>query len=564
MCGIFTIINNNLDFSFLQNEFNKGNHRGPEHSSFSIVSINTIFGFHRLAINGLDEVSNQPIHIKNIVLICNGEIYNYKELYKLMNIVPTTHSDCEVIIHLYLKYGIHQALSMLDGVFSFVLCDNNIQTDTNEINTIYIARDPYGVRPLYKFRENEMFGVASEIKMLNKLSTNNVEHFEPGTFMKFTLESMIHPKWISTYHHIKYHIPTITNLIVDHNIMIYNGIQYYLTNAVKKRYVTTDRPVACLLSGGLDSSLITALVNEEHKKHIIFEESRLETYSIGLAGSDDLLHARLVADYLGTNHTEIIITEKDICDIIPEVIYNIESYDTTTVRASICNYLLGRYIKNNSDAKVILNGDGSDEICGGYLYMDACPDPIEFDKETRRLLNDIHRYDVLRSDKCISSHGLEPRTPFLDKAFVDFYLSIPCELRFNSHKKIEKYLLRKSFSASQYSNSSQKPLLPDNIIWRKKEAFSDGVSKHCRSLFVILQEFISSKYSSSPCIEFEKKYYKEVFEGSFPNTNVLSYLWLPRYTISTDPSARTLQHYVKDFDAGLLTGGGHVINYNAY
>ena len=547
MCGIFSIINDNLDFSFLKNEFNKGKHRGPENSSISLVSINTIFGFHRLAINGLDDISNQPITVDNVILICNGEIYNYKELYKLMNIVPTTNSDCEVIIHLYLKYGIRQTLRMLDGVFAFVLCDNRIyaETKTHKLNSIYIARDPYGVRPLYKLKKKEMFCVASEIKMINHLSNNIVEHFEPGTFMKFNLDFKVNAKWASTYENVKYHIPVISSLIYSHEIMIYQGIQYYLTNAVKKRYLNTDRNVACLLSGGLDSSLITALVNEEHKKTDYSNERRLETYSIGLTGSDDLLNARVVANYLNTNHTEIIITEKDICDIITEVIYNIESYDTTTIRASICNYLLGRYIKKNSDAKVIFNGDGSDELCGGYLYMDFCPDPIEFDKETRRLLNDIHRYDVLRSDKCISSHGLEPRTPFLDKAFVDFYLSIPCELRFNYHKRIEKYLLREAFSNSQFFNSSRQKLLPNKILWRKKEAFSDGVSKQNRSLFVILQEFISSKYNLPPSVELEKKFYKEVFDESYKNTNILSYLWLPKYKLSNDPSARTLLHYAK-------------------
>lgn len=550
MCGIFSIINNNSNSNlpFLTNEFNKGKHRGPENSSISVVSINTIFGFHRLAINGLDDISNQPITFNNVVLICNGEIYNYKELYKLMNVIPTTNSDCEVIIHLYLKYGIRQALTMLDGVFAFVLCDNRLITETNEMNTIYIARDPYGVRPLYKVSIKEMFGVASEIKMLNNLSNNIVEHFEPGTYMNFTLENTVNAKWISTYQNIKYHIPAISTFVYNHEIMIYQGIQYYLMNAVRKRYLNTDRNVACLLSGGLDSSLITALVNEEYKKtnELNTSESRLETYSIGLTGSDDLLNARIVANYLNTNHTEIIITEKDICDIIPEVIYNIESYDTTTIRASICNYLLGKYIKKHSEAKVIFNGDGSDELCGGYLYMDFCPDPIEFDKETRRLLNDIHRYDVLRSDKCISSHGLEPRTPFLDKAFVDFYLSIPCELRFNYHKRIEKYLLREAFSNSQFFNSSKQKLLPDKILWRKKEAFSDGVSKQNRSLFVILQEFISLKYNSEPSIELEKKFYKEVFDESYANTNILSYLWLPKYKLSNDPSARTLQNYAKN------------------
>ena len=230
----------------------------------------------------------------------------------------------------------------------------------------------------------------------------------------------------------------------------------------------------------------------------------------------------------------------------------IESYDTTTVRASIGNYLIGKYISAHSEAKVIFNGDGADELFGGYLYMYNCLDDIEYDKETRRLLKDIHLFDVLRSDKSISSNGLEPRTPFLDKTFVNYVLSIPSHIRnHNNFGKPEKYLLRESFDEQQ--------ILLNEILWRKKEAFSDGVSSKGRSLFEILQEFIAEYYNElhkskefstikefSPSIELEKQYYKSIFDKEFPNCqHILPYYWMPKYTNATDPSARTLNFYSK-------------------
>jgi asparagine synthase (glutamine-hydrolysing) len=512
-----------------------------------------LLGFHRLAINGLNEESNQPLVLNGIELICNGEIYNYKYLYKCMNITPETGSDCEVIIHLYLKYGMEQTLVMLDGEFAFVLYDNREAK-------LFAARDPYGVRPLYKLVNTSsadtcVEGFASELKMMepfyNLNRTNSyLNQFQPGTYSMLSYDS--HQKWVSIISNQPYFIPTFpTNEIV--NTLLYPKISDALYSAVFKRCETTERPVACLLSGGLDSSLVAALVSQYFKTFKSTAE-RVETYSIGLENSEDIKYARIVAKYIASKHTEIIVTEQEMFHAIPEVIRAIESYDTTTVRASIGNYLIGKYIAGNSQAKVIFNGDGSDELFGGYLYMNKCPDDIEFDKETRRLLKDIHMFDVLRCDKSISSNGLEPRTAFLDKRFVNTILAINPFYR--NHKNLnesEKYLLRNSFKKDNYTDCFGRQILPDEILFRRKEAFSDGVSSHGRSLFTILQEFIANHYDEvdpltngqyKPCIELEKRYYKEIFDREFPNcSHILPYFWMPRYTNASDPSARTLDVY---------------------
>jgi asparagine synthase (glutamine-hydrolysing) len=565
MCGIFALFNNDsqVPITSINTSFMKGNGRGPE---FSILKqyYKVILGFHRLAINGLNTDSNQPLVINDVVLVCNGEIYNYKELYDLMQIKPTTESDCEVIIHLYIKYGIEQTLTMLDGEFSFVLLDNRITN--NLCNNLYVARDPYGVRPLYCLRHREyadlIIGFSSEIKTLIDISTLNfskfkIEQFIPGTYSVLQLSSLVNSTWESSKDNIPYFIPTFSYTLSNdkytvQSTNIYKSVSHHLNNAVIKRCLATERPIACLLSGGLDSSLVTALANNFIKKNN--SASTLETYSIGLAGSEDLKFARLVADYLGTNHTEIIVTESDMFDAIPEVIYAIESYDTTTVRASIGNYLLGKYISKHSEAKVILNGDGADELCGGYLYMNKCPDNIEFDKETRRLLKDIYLFDVLRSDKSISSHGLEPRTPFLDRTFVNNYLSIPVHFRNHTNEaNIEKHVLRTSFSIDNFKDFEGKQLLPDEILWRKKEAFSDGVTSKGRSLYQILQQYITfhlnieisdAKLRYFATIDTEKYYYKKLFFEFFPDCeSILPYYWMPKYVSASDPSARTLDIY---------------------
>ena len=304
-------------------------------------------------------------------------------------------------------------------------------------------------------------------------------------------------------------------------------------------------------------------------------------------GSEDLRNARIVAKHLGTKHTEIVMKPEEFFAAIPDVIRDIESYDTTSVRASVGNYLIGKYIAEHSNAKVILNGDGSDELTGGYIYMLKAPDCIEFDRECRRLLSDIYLFDVLRSDKSMSCHGLEPRTPFLDKYFVDYYLRIPAEVRFNnvdakSGKRIEKYLLRQAFQ------ENEPDLLPTEILWRNKEAFSDGVSGKAGSWFEYIQRSVrgvaplkphcatsasnadtsnadtsnadtsnadtsntDTSNSDSPTYYFnqpktnEQIYYRKIYENNYPDTeHIVPYFWMPKYVNTNDCSALTIKNQV--------------------
>ena len=303
---------------------------------------------------------------------------------------------------------------------------------------------------------------------------------------------------------------------------------------------------------------------------------QLETYSIGMVGSEDLKYAQQVADYLGTKHTSIEVSEVDFVNAIPKVIYDIESYDTTTVRASVGNWLVAKYISEHSEAKVIFNGDGSDELMGGYLYMKHANNCIEFDRECKRLLKNIHYFDVLRSDRSISSHGLEPRTPFLDRTWINYYLSLPLKMRY-SKEDPEKYLIRTAFDEKHFKNLDGKMLLPNNILWRRKEAFSDGVSsektttreiiyKHIHSLdshqdFVLLfqDSNIDNKDNIASLVTnvsqtkdithllpetLEQFYYRYVFELHYHGCGkVIPYFWMPSYIEATDSSARTLDIY---------------------
>ncbi len=561
MCGIFAILKNKYaivdfkkDLSVINKIFNKGQSRGPENSSLNVINDNILYGFHRLAINGLDDISNQPITHKGIYLICNGEIYNYKQIFSQLSVNPVTNSDCEAIIHLYLKYGIDYTVQNLDGVFSFVLFDSNN-------NTGYIARDPYGVRPLFYGFGEDFFICASLLKQIGDI-VDDVHTFEPGSYMKFNILPNNNisitdiPYKYNTFNY-NHNYPTSLSTVINHSELekYYVNIYNDLFNAVKKRVITMETNLACLLSGGLDSSLITALVSK------FIPKNQLQTYSIGMIGGSDLKYASAVSKHINSKHTEIILSEHEFFSTIPEVIYNIESYDTTTVRASVGNYLVAKYISENSDAKVIFNGDGSDELTGGYLYFHNCPSDIEFDHECKRLLKELHYFDVLRSDRSISCHGLEARTPFLDRSFVSNYLQIPIRVRnHNNFNTIEKYLLRNSV---KYCDPH---LLPDDVLWRKKEAFSDGVSSTEKSWYEIIQDTIDSiysddeynilikKYSHNTPTTKEQLYYREIFNKHFPNKDeIIPHFWMPKYCNSTDSSARSLDIYNKPTIIDYLT-----------
>ena len=543
MCGIFGVLNNAGLYAngHIKKYFMKGQNRGPEYSALENIEPITTFGFHRLAINGLNPESHQPLRYGNIRLICNGEIYNHKKLYEQTGITPETDSDCEVIIHMYRKYGIEYTLNQLDGVFAFALYDGK---------KLFLARDPYGVRPLFTLEPAhpnagliEAFAstMSSLCEMTHVLNKNErIQQFQPGTYREYEYDITNMWKVKSQTRYTFPGLPVGLPITDEEEALV--KIHDSLSNAVKKRVENTDRPIACLLSGGLDSSLITALVNR-------FYKGTLETYSIGLPGSEDLKYARRVADFLGTKHTEIELTEKEFFDAIPVVIKTIESYDTTSVRASVGNYLIGKYIKAHSEAKVIFNGDGSDELSGGYMYFHCAPDAQVFDAECKRLLMNIHQFDVLRSDRSISSHGLEPRTPFLDRGFVQDYLSISLTLRYHpGQKQCEKYLLRKAFDKNE-------EYLPNEVLWRQKEAFSDGVSSKTRSWYTIIDEFIMLTYGKqydtiptykhNPPTTREQLFYRMIFDQYYQGQDhVIPYFWMPQFVKNArDSSARTLDVY---------------------
>ena len=527
MCGIFAYKGDKYNWGKLKESVDLISYRGPDNSRYDNISNDVLFAFHRLAIMGVTISGDQPMKHPNdesLTLICNGEIYNYKDLAERYGFNLTTGSDCEIILYLYQKFGIERTIKDLDGVFMFVLHDASS-------DQLFASRDPIGVRPGFiGIKEDELF-IASEAKPLVQLC-ETVLPFPPGTWWCSDT-----PKTFKSY--FTYNDSMIREKDED---AICKQIRTLLTNAVKKRLMA-EREIGCLLSGGLDSSLITSLVSRYNNGQ------KLNTFSIGMPGSVDLEYAQIVADFLGTQHHQIKISEKDFLDAIETVIYNIESYDTTTVRASVGNYLVSKFIAENSNCKVIFNGDGADEVCCGYVYLKNAPNPKALQKESEKLVKEIHYFDVLRSDRSISSNGLEARTPFLDKAFVKYYLSIPAELKiFDGIKRLEKYLLRKAFD--------NQGLLPDEALWRRKCAFSDGVSSQNKSWHHIIQSFVDQTISDDEFIR-ERKiykhcmpelkesyYYRKIFEQFFgKNEQLIPHLWMPKWVKTQDPSARELTGY---------------------
>ena len=532
--------------------------RGPEGTRIKDISGNVTFGFTRLAINGLTDAGMQPYQKGNLSWICNGEIYNSKELEKNLGI-ESSGSDCECIGDLYLRHRDDLATfaRCLDGVFALVLYDG-------DLNKLIVARDPYGIRPLYMAYRPDMshtvlslykyqintYVFASELKALVPYF-DFVTTFLPGHIQSFDTNTLAILEdteyhsipWICHPHFRPYELNGFSDAQIS--------IRFALEEAVRKRMLT-DRPVAALLSGGLDSSLIAALVQKNLKQ---LGQPPLKTFTIGFEGSSDVAHARMVADWIGSDHTEIIMTPDEFFEAIPTVVKAIESFDTTTVRASTGNYLIAKKIKELTDCKVVFNGDGADELFGGYLYFNKAPSDEAFHAETARLLKDIHYFDVLRSDRSISANGLEARTPFLDKQFVAVVRSIhPGFLRPIPGRQVEKYILRSAFDDGV--------TLPYDVLWRRKEAFSDGVSTPEKAWFQEIQDrvkkIVPRDWKEKAILSYSKHlipktpeeyYYRFLFTAKYGLNAIrtaVPYRWMPRWCPETDdPSARTLNVYTK-------------------
>ena len=548
MCGFLSYLGNTLSTADLVEHSDRINYRGPDNSKHAQVASDVIFFFHRLSIIDTSDLGDQPLFLpedSKISIVCNGEIYNHKELRSRFGFDTYSNSDCEIILHLYKKFGIEKTLPMLDGVFAFTLYDGN--TDI-----LYAARDPFGVRPAF-FGQTDINGeifFASEAKALVDLC-HTIIPMPPGTWW-----SSEDPESFTSHYCCEYNIDN--NLSEDE---ILKGIKRSLVKAVEKRLMS-DREIGCLLSGGLDSSLIASLVCHMKKGYRLIDDewkmfpdledkSPVKTFSIGMNGSPDLEYAKKVANHIDSDHNEVELSELEFLSAIEEVIYKIESFDTTTVRASVGNYLVSKFVKENTDCKVIFNGDGSDEACCGYVYNLNAPTPADIHNESSRLLREIYLFDGLRSDRSISSNGLEARTPFLDKGFVDFYMSIPPEQKtFDKINRIEKHLLRKAFEKDD--------LLPIDVLWRHKCAFSDGVSSIKSSWHKSLKEYIDTMVTDKefeeasraiihcePLLK-ESYYYRKIFNSLFKDgkhDNLIPHFWMPKWTDVIDPSARELGDY---------------------
>lgn len=483
-----------------------------------------------------------------VTLICNGEIYNFKRLGTQFEFQYETSCDVEAIIQLYGKFGIKKAAQHLDGVFAFALIDK-------AKHRVYFVRDPYGVRPLFRLENaDDIVAVCSEAKGLVDLghelrSRCKITPFPPRTIAEYELLKNGKVRFIkeepfyqigekpSFEPFVKYESLAPANVL--------QNIRTLLTASVKKRLMS-DRRIGCLLSGGLDSSLIAALLVKLAKDEGL--PYKIQSFAVGMGESPDIIAARQVANHIGTEHHEVLFTPEDVTEVLDSVLYHLETADITTTRASVGMYFVAKYIQDNTNTIVLFSGEGADELAQGYIYFRDAPSPEAAHQESVRLLSDIYLYDGLRADRTTAAHSLELRVPFLDLQFTNYFLSLPQELR-QPQNGIEKYLLRSAFDTED--------LLPKNILWRHKEAFSDGVTTVKRSLFNIIQDWVDERiddealkrapqtFSHCPPSTKESLYYRMVFEKKFPGCaeNFMPYFWMPRWTNVADPSARFIKHY---------------------
>lgn len=572
MCGIWSVINgktngkankmnaSKYDKNTLYECFSKVSNRGPECSRFSEYYNNGLadifLGFHRLAIMDPNENSMQPmIYIDNngdkIYGICNGEIYNADDLKEKYNILENK-SDCYVLLQLFLLLDKKTFLQeVMNNEFSFVFITVK---NTGNIE-VFFATDPFSVRPLFYSYDDSSLALSSVLGgLVNLVSKDNnslIKRLPGGTYGIYNIytdpdQNNKDTFKLSTYYDVSNYINFHDNLKYDNDNVDIDTILSSVKNTFETavhNMMPSDRKVGALLSGGLDSSLVVSILSQKI--------DNLNTFSIGIKGGTDEYYANLVAKHCNTNHTHVLFTKQEFLDAIPTVVNITETYDITTIRASVGQYLLSKWIAKNTDIKVLFVGDGSDEFLSGYMYFHCSPSPIESHKENCRLLQDIHLYDGLRADRCIAGNGLEARLPFLNVNFVNLILETNPSLRIpinepsvDQNKKIEKWLLRKAFDNTNY--------LPSEVLWRKKEAFSDGVSSENDSWYIIIQNYVKTDQFKLTYPEFcnscddvsEVNWYKYLFDSKFPNCyNIIPYYWMPKWTNATDPSARTLDVY---------------------
>ncbi len=521
MCSIMGYCDSGVTFSAFKEGFEKTISRGPDDSKI-IDTGKGLLGFHRLAIMGLTPDGMQPFKFENSYVVCNGEIYGFQKMkdeliakgYKFVS-----DSDCEILLPLYKEYGTDM-FKMLDAEFALIIYDG-------EMEEYIAARDPIGIRPLYYgYDEKGTICFASEAKNLVKL-VKKVMPFPPGHYYKdgkFICYCDITK--VSEYSH-------------DDLETVCKKIHEKLVAGIDKRLIA-DAKVGFLLSGGLDSSLVCAIAARRSDKPI-------KTFAIGMStDAIDLKYAKQVADYIGSDHTEVIITKEDVLESLETVIALLGTYDITTIRASMGMYLICKYIHENTDIRVLLTGEISDELFG-YKYTDFAPSAEAFQKEAEKRIHELHMYDVLRADRCISVNSLEARVPFGDLDFAHYVMSIDPEMKLNKYGK-GKYLLRHAFEGDY---------LPQSILYREKAAFSDAVG---HSMVDGLKEYAEGYYTEEEFLEKKEKYthakpftkesllYREIFEKYYPEqSDMVVDFWMPNKSWEgcdvDDPSARVLSNY---------------------
>jgi asparagine synthase (glutamine-hydrolysing) len=553
MCGIWIYVDKKKRYSNeeLYHHFMRMTHRGPDHSSFQEFGDATYVGFHRLAIMDTSPLSNQPFVLEMpnnevAVFVCNGEIYNFVELNERYNLGLTRHSDCLVIPLLYKALGgdyqrfLQLFQTEIKGEFSFVmtffrrpdiLTGGRIDPTTNEVTNMIVGRDHIGVRPLYYGIHRDAILFSSEIKSCNFFK-GTVSEFPPGTIQRVLFTESSHyciditpVDWVSN-------VLPVTKTKEKH----LEDVRTALASSVLRR-LHSDTPVGFLLSGGVDSSLVVSVASR-----LIGSGRAVRTFCCGMEGGTDLLYARKVAEFLETDHTEVIFTAEEALAAINDVIYTVETWDTTTIRASVGQYLVAKYISQHTNIKVLLVGEGPDEVCSSYLYNWYAPSPEQLHHAAVESVKDLHKYDLKRVDRCLAAFGLEARVPYLDTDFIQAYWQIPAADRVPQAYRFEKWWLRRAFDPVD-----EPPFLPSDVLWRRKEAFSDGISAMDNSWFQIIQRYILENYGMT-----EEQYYTHTFVELFGKNRlkIIEKPWQPKWnadgtpvTKYVDPSARTLGLY---------------------